>query len=143
MKQLRKMSAFGQVLKSLSLVVWNIKTIICLQIVFAIVCLSPNLGIALHTLESPIREALLKPRNYNPHPYEQSYSYHNDYTVGINPNTIENVDNIAKNPFLNIPLEYTSPSQHPSNGVLRFNSFQSILSPINICLFYNMLYFRR
>lgn len=69
----------------------------------------------LHTLETPIREALLKPRNFNPHPYGQNL-YNHQATIDVGVITAHDTDQ-------NIPITdavETFPARYPSNGIERF-----------------------
>lgn len=75
----------------------------------------------LRTLETPIPESLLKPRNFNPHPYEQYR------TSSITLNTIDTypLDYIGDNSILNVSPSVASPLtdeqvKHPGNGIYRF-----------------------
>lgn len=71
----------------------------------------------LHTLETPIREAFLRPRNFNPHPYKQNYYNHlydlqtNIDLNGVTSNYIEDAHNTKTGEFF--------PARHPSNGIRR------------------------
>lgn len=72
----------------------------------------------LHILETPIREAFLKPRNFNPHPYTQKF--HNHFydiqsTIDLNDITANYIDQTAKN----IETGELFPAIHPSNGIRR------------------------
>lgn len=90
---------------------------------------------ALHTLETPIREVLLKPRNFNPHPYEQSY-HHQLHHHNEEPEVIDDINNIEpvsedyvdNNVYNNVDgnnpsVRTTFPARHPANGIFRFNFF--------------------
>lgn len=66
--------------------------------------------------ETPIPEAALKPRNYNPHPYQHSLAAYNE-------NALQNVEyvpqpsnSIRRQAQLNRP----SPSASPKNGIYRW-----------------------
>lgn len=79
---------------------------------------------ALHTFrETPIREALLKPRNFNPHPHhiQSHYDDHIAHQGAISLNTIDT--NYVDNSLYNIDVENSLGVRHPSNGIsniLRF-----------------------
>lgn len=73
---------------------------------------------ALHTLETPIREAFLKPRNFNPHPYEQDFHYQHKQQASINLNAID-IDYVDHSVY-NIDLDNSLKARHPSNGIFRF-----------------------
>lgn len=103
---------------------------------------------ALHTLETPIREVLLKPRNFNPHPYEQSYHqlhhqlhHHNEEQEVIDDiNNIEPVseDYVDNNVYNNVDgnnpsVRTTFPARHPANGIFRFKFFFFFSKIIYIC----------
>lgn len=73
----------------------------------------------LHTLETPVREALLKPRNFNPHPYPQ---YRTSAAINIDINTIESLsDEYGDNSIYNIDDgsigTELSQRQVPANGI--------------------------
>lgn len=68
----------------------------------------------LHTLETPIREAHLKPRNFNPHPYEQNPLDHQTSfdSTAVSPVRINQAALIIGSFF----------GRHPSNGINRFDN---------------------
>lgn len=92
----------------------------------AILIFTTNIINALHTLETPIREALLKPRNFNPHPYEQSYqNLHVAPQSAINLNAIDT--DYVENSVYNIDIDNSLPARHPSNSIFRLNiAFKSV-----------------
>lgn len=70
----------------------------------------------LHTLETPIRETFLKPRNFNPHPYKQSYYHlHDLQSIDLNGITTNYIDPSVQN----IKTTELFPARHPSNGIRR------------------------
>lgn len=87
----------------------------------AVLIFTTNTMSALHTFqETPIREALLKPRNFNPHPYEQSYqNLHVAPQAAINLNAIDT--DYVENSVYNIDIENSLPARHPSNHIYRLN----------------------
>lgn len=103
----------------------------CIVIFFSI--LIANTTGALHTLETPIREALLKPRNFNPHPYGAGYHHYHHVAqdeqqsgaIDLDLNAINGgasddyVDNNIYNVDVNEPI-IKFPARHPSNGIFRF-----------------------
>lgn len=77
----------------------------------------------LHTLETPIREAFLKPRNFNPHPYKQPYYHLHDFQStdlnGITTNYID-IDQAVHN----TKTTELFPARHPSNGIRRYSDWK-------------------
>lgn len=100
----------------------------CLILVLA---LTTNVTNALHTLETPIREALLKPRNFNPHPYDQHFGHHHHQhhihhdrseQQAIDINAIDTVgeDYIDNSVYNILPTQEPSlPAFHPANHIYR------------------------
>lgn len=88
-----------------------------------------NASGALHPLETPIRESLLKPRNFNPHPYVSSdYSFpvqHEEQqqqqsVIDLDINSInEASDDYIDNNIYGIDTIPRFPARHPSNGIFR------------------------
>lgn len=93
-----------------------------------ILVLTSSLSSALHTLETPIPESLLKPRDYNPHPFEQSYHNYHGTHQHHSLNAID-TDYVGHSVY-NIDVANSLPSRHPSNSVFRFLQFIN-KSPIN------------
>lgn len=88
-----------------------------------------NANGALHPLETPIRESLLKPRNFNPHPYGSS-DYHfsmqhqeqqqQQSIIDLDTNLInEASDDYIDNNIYGIDTIPSFPARHPSNGIFR------------------------
>ncbi|XP_031637463.1 uncharacterized protein LOC116349929 isoform X2 [Contarinia nasturtii] len=80
---------------------------------------------ALHTFETPIREALLKPRNFNPHPHH--IHDHIPQQGAINLNTID-TDYVA-NSLYNIDVDNSLAVQHQSNDVNYLLSLHNLPHP--------------
>lgn len=87
-----------------------------------------NTSGALHPLETPIRESLLKPRNFNPHPYGSSdYPFAVDQeqqqqqsVIDLDINSInEASDDYIDNNIYGIDTIPRFPARHPSNGIFR------------------------
>lgn len=88
-----------------------------------------NTSGALHPLETPIRESLLKARNFNPHPYGSS-DYHfpvqhqeqqqQHSVIDVDINSIKEVsDDYIDNNIYGIDTVPRFPARHPSNGIFR------------------------
>lgn len=109
-----------------------------------ILIVSSNVANALHAFkETPIPEALLKPRNFNPHPYEQHFPHqhlhhhlhhqHQQQAIDINAiSTVgeDYVDNSIYND-VSAPRETSLPALHPANGIFRFLS-KSLLTSLGL-----------
>lgn len=95
-------------------------------VIFLLV-LSSNMCNPLHTLEQAVREPLLRPRNFNPHPY-QSYHTQSDRLFDginiVNSGAESYVDNsLFTLNGLGRTLENPLPARHPSNGLFRSGNF--------------------
>lgn len=76
----------------------------------------------LHTLETPIREAFLKPRNFNPHPYKQpSYHLHDETSINLNGITTNYIDQAVHN----AKTSELFPARQPSNGIRRCSDLEN------------------
>lgn len=76
---------------------------------------------SLHTLETPIPESLLKPRNYNPHPYQQYRSS----SLALNSLDTYPLEYIGDNSILDVSPSIATPfvqqqQKQPANGIYRF-----------------------
>lgn len=88
----------------------------------AVLVLTSSVISALHFKETPIPEALLKPRNFNHHPYGQNHlNYHPSHHASVDLNAID-TDYVSHSVY-NIDIQKPLPARHPSNGVYRFDMF--------------------
>lgn len=96
----------------------------------AILISTTNVTDALHTLESPIREASLKPLNYNPHPYEKTHytNHHTPHQAAINLNSIDS--DYIENSIYYTDLKKSLQARHPLNSIYRFCTLIIIKFPI-------------
>lgn len=88
-----------------------------------------NTSGALHPLETPIRESLLKPRNFNPHPYGSiDYNFpvqpqeeqQQQSAIDLDINSInEATEDYIDNNIYEIDTIPRFPARHPSNGIFR------------------------
>lgn len=94
-----------------------------------------NTSGSLHPLETPIRESLLKPRNFNPHPYESSdYHFPVQHQEQQQPQSVidldinsfnEASDDYIDNNIYGIDTVPRFPARHPSNGIFRLGKVKS------------------
>lgn len=101
-------------------------------VIFLLIVTS-NVCNPLHTLEQPVRESLLRPRNYNPHPYQPTYHLHTqgdrliDGLNTIDSGTDTYVDtNLFNFNGLSQASDNPLPARHPSNGLYRCLSFSKL-----------------
>lgn len=101
------------------------------QYVIFLVVLSMNVCHPLHTLEQPVRESLLRPRSYNPHPY-QAYHHHSQSDQlldGLNAIDSGAENYVGSSVFgfngLGQAIGSSLPARHPSNGLYRCTTFSN------------------
>lgn len=105
--------------------------------VIILLVLSTNVCHPLHTLEQPVRESLLRPRSYNPHPYQTAYHHHSQSDQLLDGlNTIDSgAENYVENNLFGLnglgqTIGSSLPARHPSNGLFRclshFLSFKHV-----------------